>query len=142
MSAAQSAAVRATSPLRRPVSPAAPPRTREQPRLRLVPPPVRSRARVPFVALCMALLTASLLSVLLLNTAMAQGEYERYALATRLAQSAQRQQLLVTELDRAAAPASLAGRAAALGMVPSSAGAYLRLHDGVVLGDPTPAGES
>ena len=73
---------------------------------------------MPFVALCMAVLGASLLGVLLLNTSMAQGEYERYGLATRLAQSAQQQQELVTELDQAAAPARLAQRAKALGMVP------------------------
>ncbi|MCV2393426.1 hypothetical protein OEB99_03825 [Actinotalea sp. M2MS4P-6] len=104
-----------------------------------MPPPARARTRVPFVALCMAVLAAALLTVLLLNTAMAQGEYERYGLATRLAQSAQRQQELVTELDEAAAPAKLAARARALGMVPSTTGGYLRLSDGAVLGDPTPA---
>lgn len=134
MSAAQSAAVRAPAPAR-PV-----PRPTPPPRLRVVPPPRRAKTRVPFVAVCMAVLAASLLGVLLLNTAMAQGEYERYSLATRLAQSAQQQQELVTELDEAAAPARLAQRAAALGMVPSTAGGYLRLSDGAVLGDPTPAG--
>lgn len=138
MSAAQSSAVRAPRSTPRPTPrPAAP---SAAPRLHLVPPPARARARVPFVALCMAALGASLLSVLLLNTAMAQGEYDRFGLATRLAQSAQRQQVLVTELDAASAPARLASRAAALGMVPSTTGGYLRLSDGVVLGDPTPAG--
>ncbi len=34
----------------------------------------------------------------------------------------------------------LAERAAALGMVPSTTGGYLRLSDGAVLGTPTPAG--
>ncbi len=135
MSAAQSAAVRAPA---RPARREAPRET--PPRLRVVPPPRRARTRVPFVALCMAVLAASLLGVLLLNTAMAQGEYERYGLATRLAQSAQQQQELVTELDEAAAPARLAARAKALGMVPSTTGGYLRLSDGAVLGSPTPAG--
>ncbi|MDO8107422.1 hypothetical protein Q6348_09460 [Isoptericola sp. b441] len=135
MSAAQSAAVRAPArPVPRPAP--APPR----PRLRVVPAPHRARTRVPFVVLCMVVLAASLLGVLLLNTAMAQGEYERYGLATRLAQAAQRQQELVTQLDQAAAPAELARRAQALGMVPSTTGGYLRLSDGAVLGTPTPAG--
>lgn len=135
MSAAQSAAVRAPAQPRPAPRPAPAP-----PRLRLVPPPARARTRVPFVALCMAVLTASLLMVLLLNTSMAQGEYQRYALATRLAQSAQRQQELVIRLDEEAAPARLAARATALGMVPSTTGGYLRLSDGAVLGTPTPAG--
>ncbi len=88
----------------------------------------------------MAVLVVSLLTVLLLNTHMAQGEYSRYALQTRLAQSAQNQQRIATDLDGAAAPARLAAAAQALGMVPSPGGAYLRLADGAVLGDAVPAG--
>lgn len=143
MSAAQAAPLRAparTAPSAAPGRPAPGRPAGREPRLRVVPPPARARTRVPFIALCMAVLAAALLAVLLLNTAMAQGEYERYALATRLAQSAQSQQELVTGLDQAASPARLAARAEALGMVPSTTGAYLRLADGAVLGDPTPAG--
>lgn len=95
---------------------------------------------MPFVVLCMGVLATSLLTVLLLNTSMAQGEYTRYALATRLAQSAQTQQRLTTELDGAASPGALAQRASGLGMVPSGTGGYLRLADGAVLGNPAPAG--
>ncbi len=137
MSAAQSAPARAPRPARTSATGRTQP---ESSRLHLVPPPARHRARVPFVMLCMGVLATALLTVLLLNTAMAQGEYERYGLATRLAQSAQRQQELVTRLDEVAAPARLAARARALGMVPSATGGYLRLSDGVVLGDPSPAG--
>lgn len=133
-------ALRAPRPAPRPApQPAEAPR--EAPRLRVVPPPARARTRVPFVVLCMAVLAASLLSVLLLNTSMAQGEYTRYELATRLAQSAQRQQQLTTELDTAASPETLAERAGGLGMVPSGTGGYLRLADGAVLGNPVPAGQ-
>ncbi len=95
---------------------------------------------MPFVALCMGVLVVSLLAVLLLNTRMAQGEYTRYALQTRLAQSAQNQQRIATVLDDVASPAHLAAAARRLGMVPSPGGAYLRLSDGAVLGDPVPAG--
>ena len=95
---------------------------------------------MPFVALCMGVLVASLLAVLLLNTRMAQGEFTRYALQTRVAQSAQNQQRIATALDAAASPAALAAAARSLGMVPSPGGAYLRLADGAVLGDPVPAG--
>lgn len=105
-----------------------------EPRLRLVPAPHRARLRVPFVALCMAVLAGALLLVLVLNTTMAQGEYTRYRLAARLAQSAQQQQELSAQLDQAASPALLAQRAQALGMVPSTVGGYVRLADGTVLG--------
>jgi hypothetical protein len=119
--------------------PGAPVPARPKPRLRVVPPPRRARSRVPFVLACMALLTGALLVALLLNTAMAQGEYERFQLATRLAQSAQLQQELATRLDEVAAPTALAERAESLGMVPSTSRGYLRLSDGAVLGDPAPA---
>jgi len=134
MSAAHATAVRAAP---RPApTPAAAPR----PRLRVVRAPAHARTRVPFVLLCMAVLVASLLGALVLNTSMAQGEYERFALQTRLAQSAQAQQDMRSQLEQAAAPAQLAAAASALGMVPTTTGGYLRLADGAVLGNPAPAG--
>jgi hypothetical protein len=87
----------------------------------------------------MGVLVTALLAALVLNTSMAQGEYERYTLQTRLAQSAQAQQEMRTELEMAAAPTQLAGAAGSLGMVPTTSGGYLRLADGVVLGNPVPA---
>lgn len=137
MSALQSGAVRArTAP--RPTTAPAPAAPR--PRLRVVRAPAQARTRVPFVVLCMSILVSALLGALVLNTSMAQGEYERYALQTRLAQSAQSQQQMLSELEQTAAPAQLAAAAAALGMVPTSTGGYLRLSDGAVLGNPAPAG--
>lgn len=139
MSALQSGAVRARTaprPAPRPTpEPAAP-----QPRLRVVRAPAHARTRVPFVVLCMAILVSALLGALVLNTSMAQGEYERYALQTRLAQSAQAEQQMLSQLEESAAPAQLAAAAAALGMVPTTTGGYLRLADGAVLGNPVPAG--
>lgn len=136
MSAAQAMPVRAprTRTAPRPV-PEAP-----RPRLRVVRAPAQARTRVPFVLMCMGVLVTALLAALVLNTSMAQGEYERYALQTRLAQSAQAQQEMRTELELAAAPTQLASAAGALGMVPTNSGGYLRLADGVVLGNPVPAG--
>lgn len=109
-------------------------------RLRVVGAPAQARTRVPFVVACMAVLASALLGVLLLNTSMAQGAYEKHEMQSRLARSAQEQQRLTAALDQAAAPAHLADAARALGMVPSASGAYLRLSDGVVLGNPAPAG--
>jgi len=139
VSAVQSSAVRARTaprptptPTRQPVAP--------RPRLRVVRAPAHARTRVPFVVLCMSILVSALLGALVLNTSMAQGEYERYALQTRLAQSAQSQQQMLSELEVTAAPAQLAAAATSLGMVPTTTGGYLRLADGAVLGNPAPAG--
>ena len=89
--------------------------------------------------LCRGVLASSLLATLVLNTSMAQGEYERFDLQTRLAQSAQAQQELDEQLARATSPEDLAAAAAELGMVQSQDAGYLRLADGTVLGDPRPA---
>lgn len=132
-------AVPSHAPGARPARPSARPRPAERPRLHVVRAPAHARTRVPFVVLCMAVLAGALLGALLLNTTMAQGEYERFALQSRLAESTQSQQRITGELERAASPQNLATAAAALGMVPTAHGAYLRLADGVVLGDPVPA---
>ncbi|GGB97089.1 hypothetical protein [Cellulomonas carbonis] len=126
------------APLRSPAAPA--PQPAPRPRLRVVAPPAHARTRTPFVVLCMGLLGAALLGTLLLNTSMAQGEYDRFALQRDLAQSAQEQQRLLTELEHVSSPAQIADAAQRLGMVPSTGGGYLRLSDGAVLGNPTPAG--
>lgn len=107
--------------------------------LRVVPAPALERGRAPFVLLCMVVLLGALLGTLLLNTAMAQGEYRRHALQTELALSAQAQQRMLTELELLAAPEHLTRAAAELGMVQASRVGYLRLADGVVLVDPGPA---
>lgn len=120
----------APAPARRPVA---------APRLRVVQAPRHHRTRVPFVVLCMAVLAASLLGALVLNTTMAQGEYERFALQSSLARSAQEQQRLAEQLEHARSSPALAEAAADLGMVPAGNGGYLRLSDGAVLGDPRPA---
>lgn len=82
------------------------------------------------------------LAALVLNTAMAQGEYERQGLQGRLSDSTQSLQAIDAQLERATSPEALAAAARALGMVPvpASQGGYLRLSDGAVLGNPTPAG--
>ncbi|WP_225754155.1 hypothetical protein [Actinotalea sp. Marseille-Q4924] len=114
--------------------------TPPRPRLHVVRAPEHARTRTPFVVLCMGVLAASLLGTLLLNTAMAQGEYDRFALQTELTRAAQEEQRLAGEQAQLESPAQIAAEAAAMGMVPSTGGGYLRLSDGAVLGNPTPAG--
>ena len=123
----------------RPDAPAAPARA-PRPRLRVVGTPAQRRTRVPFVALCMSVLASSLLGALLLHTSMAQGEYERLGLQSRLAEASASQEEIRALLERAQSPTQLAAAATALGMVPTTTGGYLRLADGAVLGSPAPAG--
>ena len=135
-SAARGGAVPRTAPRRAPSHTPAP-----RPRLRVVGAPAQARTRAPFVVTCIAALASALLGALLLNTSMAQMEYQRYDLATRLSQSAQAQQEMRGRLEQMSSPDALAGAARALGMVPTTSGGYLRLSDGVVLGNPVPAGQ-
>lgn len=109
------------------------------PRLRPVPAPPPVRSRVPFVLLCMAVLASALLGALLLNTAMATGAYEAARLQAEIARLSEREQDLAAALERHGSPDNLARAARELGMVPAPELAFLRLSDGAVLGDPTPA---
>lgn len=110
-----------------------------EPWLRVVATPAQARTRVPFVLLCMAVLAAALLGALLLNTSMAQGEYERQELQARLVEATQGEEQVLADLAHAESSDQLASAARALGMVPTTTGGYLRLADGVVLGSPAPA---
>lgn len=109
------------------------------PRLQVVRAPAHRRTRAPFVLTCIAVLVVAMVATLLLNVAMAQGEYDRHALQTRYARSVQEQERLGAELEWAASPATLAAAATSLGMVRSTGGGFLRLADGVVLGSAVPA---
>lgn len=110
-------------------------------RIHLVGVPSQSRSRVPFILVCMAILATALVSVLLLNTSMAHGSYEERDLQAQLARLSEREQALVAALDAQSSPAELARRARELGMVQDSTPAFVRLSDGTIVGDPTPAQE-
>lgn len=143
MSALEQAAVRPhrSGALAAPAVPTAPQGPRpSRPRLHVVRPPAHQWTRVPFVVLCMGVLVAAMLGTLLLNTSMAKGEYDRFELESTLARSAQSQQEITEELERRSSAPELAAMADALGMVPAAGAGYVRLADGVVLGDPRPAG--
>lgn len=87
-----------------------------------------------FVASCLALLVAGLLGVLLLNTAMAKGSFVLGDLQNTSNQLADSEEALNHAIDAQSAPAVLAQQALAMGMVPSSTAAFLRLSDGKILG--------
>lgn len=119
-------------------APATPSRA-SRPTLRVLPAPVASRARVPFLFVCLSLLVGSLLIALFLNTAMARGAYHAHDLEVQLARMAQTEQSLQEALSAAAAPEMLAGLARDLGMIPSPHTAFIDLEQSAVLGVPTPA---
>lgn len=109
------------------------------PRLAVVPRPASRPARAPFVLLVLGLLAGGLVSLLLLNTALAQDAFTVHDLTTRLASLSDRAQTLEQQLAVEEAPDRLAQRARALGMVPNPDPVFLRPSDGAVLGVPRPA---
>lgn len=113
--------------------------TSQLPRLRIVRAPSRPRTRVPFIVLCVSILAGALLGALLLNVTMAQTSYAIRDRQVELAQLTEQQQDLTQQLEVAGSPESLARRARALGMVPAPAPAFLRLSDGVIIGESVPA---
>lgn len=109
------------------------------PRLRVVTgaPPRRSGAA--FGILCAALLAAGLIGLLLLNTSLAQGSFILHDLRASSDELSDTQDALNQSLAATKSPASLATRAAGMGLVPGQSSAFLRLSDGKVLGVATPA---
>jgi hypothetical protein len=87
-----------------------------------------------FAALCMVLLAGGLVALLMLNTAMAEGSFTLNHLQNTSGELADTQEALNQSIDAQSSPASLAARAAKLGMVPADSAAFLRLSDGKVLG--------
>lgn len=95
--------------------------------------------RVPFVLLVLAVLGVGLVGLLLLNTSLQQGSFAIHDLQRQTSLLADRQSELERKVAVLQAPENLAARAVKLGMVPNPNPAFLRLSDGKVLGDPTPA---
>lgn len=116
-------------------APARPPR----PALRVVQAPAAQRGRTVLVVSSLLVLGAGLLTLLLINTALAQGSFRLHDLQATSDRLADTQQALRESIDAAAAPQRLAEQARALGMVPSESAAFVRLSDGKVLGVAQPA---
>ncbi len=130
----------ATAPTARAAAPVSGrPRRTGSTQLRLVPPGRLQPPRAPFVALVVAFLAAGLVGLLVLNTIIAENSFRARDLQRRGTALDLTQQRLLREIDAVEAPAALAARAHALGMVPAGAPAFIRLTDGKVLGVPSPA---
>jgi|SRR5690625_968468 len=117
--------------LRRGPAPAG--RTAPAPTLRVVRPPHRVRARVPFFAVCLAILFGAMLGALTLNTSMARSAYEMHSTELELARTLQSNQERAATVDQLSSPGSLAERAKALGMVPGEGVTYIDLQTGLLL---------
>jgi len=131
MSQMTSAARVGTRALKRP--------TTTTPKLRVVTgaPPKRSGAA--FCIMCVMLLAAGLIGLLLLNTALVQGSFTLHKLRATSDQLADSKDALTQSLDASKSPASLATKAASMGMVPAQSAAFLRLSDGKILGVASPS---
>lgn len=104
----------------------------------LVPQRRSSAAKAPFVVVVVLLLVGGLLGLLLLNTLVAQDSFALHKLAATGKSLELREQDLSRQVQALQAPAALAARATALGMVPGGPPAFLQLPSGRVLGQPMP----
>ena len=115
----------------------------ERARLTVVPPRRTlgrtQAARTPFAVLVIAMLAAGVVGLLMFNTSMQQTSFKATALQDRVNVLTAKEQSLALELDELRDPQHLAVAAKELGMVAPSQPAFVRLADGRVLGNPTPA---
>jgi hypothetical protein len=124
----------------RPARPAGQPRPSvRRPPLRVVQAPPTAGSPLGFAVICAALLGAGLIALLLLNTAVAQDSFGLQHLRARSQQLADQKQALIQSNDLAAAPAQLAAKAWAMGLVPAASSGFVRLPSGQVVGVANPA---
>jgi hypothetical protein len=110
-----------------------------RPPLRVVQAPPTAGSPLGFAIVCAALLGAGLISLLLLNTAVAQDSFGLQRLQAGSQQLADQKEALIQSNDLAAAPAQLATRAWAMGLVPAGSAGFVQLPSGQVLGVANPA---
>lgn len=102
--------------------------------------PVRSRARkAPFVVVVLSILSAGLVGLIIMSTVLQAQSFELAKLSSTADSLQTQQQSLARDVGRLQSPAHVAEEAIALGMVPNTNPAFLRLSDGKVLGKPEAA---
>jgi cell division protein FtsB len=111
----------------------------ERARLTVVPRRRQRAARLPFVVLVSVLLVGGVAGLLTFNTSMQQASFTATNLQERAQALDARQQSLKMQVQTLNDPQHLAEKAKALGMVPPSAPAFLRLSNGRIVGHPAPA---
>ena len=120
-------------------APTAAPLARRRALLSVVPVGETAAPRAPFAAAVVALLVTGLIGLRVLNTVLAKDAFRLHALQGEGRALADTEQVLTREVEALRAPAALAEKAAALGMVQAGPPSFLRLQDGAVLGSATPA---
>jgi hypothetical protein len=108
-------------------------------RLTVVPRTRTRTSHLPFVTLVSFVLLAGVVGLLMFNTSMQQTSFKATSLQDRVNVLTAKEQSLALELDSLRDPQHLAVAAKELGMVAPSQPAFVRLADGRVLGNPTPA---
>lgn len=106
----------------------------ERPPLRLVPQRQTVAGRAPFVALVTVVLVGGLVALLVLHTSAAQDAFRLHDLQRQSAALADTEQQLAVATQQQQAPATLAARARALGMVPTGSIAFMHLRHGRIVG--------
>ncbi|MGV9556040.1 septum formation initiator family protein [Streptomyces sp. NPDC003522] len=105
---------------------------------RLFPARPRQAARTPFVLLVVLLLGGGLICLLVLNSALSEGSFEKDDLQKDTKNLTDEEQALQRDIDSYSAPDALQRRARELGMVPGGDPAFLD-PDGTVKGVPSAA---
>jgi hypothetical protein len=108
-------------------------------RLSLVRGTRNTAPRLPFAALVLTVLALGLVGLLVLNTSLQQGAFRARDLESRAEALREHRQALELKVAELREPQRVARQAAAMGMVPNPAPAFLRLSDGKVLGNAEPA---
>lgn len=108
-------------------------------RLRVVPAAIERSGTGKFASMCIVLLAIGLLTLLLLNAQLAQGSYTLHDLRVMSGTLSDQEHELTRALDAERNPGALARRALAMGMVPATSMAFIRLDDGTILGVAEPA---
>jgi cell division protein FtsB len=105
----------------------------------VVPAPPWRAPLTPFVLVAVGLVVTGLIALLLLNTLVAEDSFRVRQLEQETTALREREQVLLAQVARLDAPAELARRARALGMVQAGSPAFIRLSDRRFLGSSRPA---
>jgi hypothetical protein len=95
--------------------------------------------KLRYIVVLLAGIFAILGGQLLLSIAVSGGAYEIASLKSELRGSHQEQQIVGEEISALVAPDTLATLAGSMGMVPDNNPAYIRVSDGAIVGEASPA---
>lgn len=95
--------------------------------------------KLRYIVVLLAGIFAILGGQLLLSIAVSGGAYEIASLKSELRGSHQKQQIVGEEISALVAPDTLATLAGSMGMVPDNNPAYIRVSNGAIVGEATPA---